>query len=123
MGKGWKEVPEWVFINQDGHPLDGGNLRGRIHYKVCEKAGLRRVRIHDLRHSYATIRITAGHNIADISRQLGYSSIKITVDTYYHWLPNQTRNEVAELDRLGAESATIRNLSATEQNKEPANVS
>ena len=98
---GWREVPEWVFVDQDGKPLDPGNLRGRVHYKACEKAKLRRVRIHDIRHSYATIRISAGHNIADVSRQLGHASIKITVDTYYHWLPSQHLGEVAELDEIG----------------------
>ena len=98
---GWREVPEWVFVNEDGKPLDPGNLGGRVHYKACEKAKLRRVRIHDLRHSYETIRISAGHNIADVSRQLGHESIKITVDTYYHWLPNQHTGQVAELDEIG----------------------
>ena len=101
LKNGWGEVPEWVFVNQDGKPLDPGNVRGRVHYKACEKAKLRRVRIHDLRHSYATIRISAGHNIADVSRQLGHASIKITVDTYYHWLPSQHTGEISELDEIG----------------------
>jgi integrase len=101
MKKGWGEIPEWLFFNEEGKPLDQGNVRARIHYKVCEKSSLRRARIHDLRHSYATIRISAGHNIADVSRQLGHASIKITVDTYYHWIPNQASNEVADLDKIG----------------------
>ena len=33
--------------------------------------------------------------------QLGHASIKITVDTYYHWLPSQHLGEVAELDEIG----------------------
>ena len=103
LRQGWGKVPEWIFINQDGKPIDQGNLRGRVHYKACENAKLRRIRIHDIRHSYATIRIAAGHNIADVSRQLGHASIKITVDTYYHWLPNQNSSEVSELDDLGKE--------------------
>lgn len=99
--KGWGKAPEWLFFNEEGNPLDQGNIRARVHYKVCEKAKLRQVRIHDLRHSYATIRISAGHNIADVSRQLGHASIKITVDTYYHWIPNQASTEVADLDEIG----------------------
>jgi integrase len=86
-----KSQPCWVYLN----------LRGRVHYKVCEKAKLRRVRIHDLRHSYATIRISAGHSIAYVSRQLGHASIKITVDTSYHWLPSQHTGQVTELDQIG----------------------
>jgi integrase len=36
-----------------------------------------------------------------VSRQLGHASIKITVDTYYHWLPSQHIGEVSELDEIG----------------------
>jgi integrase len=76
-------------------------VHGRVHYKACEKAKLRGVRIHDRRHSSATIRISAGHNIADVSRQLGHASIKITVGTYYHWILNQHTGEISELDEIG----------------------
>ena len=95
------QLEGWVFVNQAGNPKDGPNLRNRVHNRICEKAGLRKIRIHDLRHSYATIRISAGHNIADVSKQLGHASYKITVDTYYHWLPNEKKSEVEELDFLG----------------------
>jgi hypothetical protein len=50
-----------------------------------------------------------------VSKQLGHASIKITIDIYYHWIPNENRGEVAELDELGKKSATTRNLSATAQ--------
>ena len=36
-----------------------------------------------------------------MSRQLGHASIKITVGTYYHWLPSQHIGEVSELDEIG----------------------
>lgn len=101
LKSGWGDVPEWAFVNAEGKPLDAGNVRGRVHYKACEKAKLRRVRIHDIRHSYATIRINAGHNIADVSKQLGHESIKITVDTYYKWIDGAHSSQVAELDELG----------------------
>ena len=61
-------------------------------FKILDKAGLRRIRLHDLRHTYATLRIQAGHNIADVSRQLGHHSINITVDTYYHWMPGNEKS-------------------------------
>ena len=63
-------------------------------------AKLRKIRIHDLRHTYATIRLLSGHNIGDVSYQLGHSSIKITYDTYGHWLPGKFKSEVDELDNL-----------------------
>ncbi len=67
-------------------------------YKCLEKAGLRRIRTHDLRHTYATLRIAKGDNIADVSKQLGHHSIKITVDLYYHHLPGGSKDEVDGLD-------------------------
>ena len=67
-------------------------------YKILEKAGLRKIRMHDMRHTYATLRIQSGHNIADVSKQLGHHSINITVDTYYHWIPGTNKSEVDQLD-------------------------
>ena len=68
--------------------------------RSTEKAGLRRVRTHSLRHSYATIRLMKGHNVGDVNYQLGHSSIKITYDVYAHWMPGQFKSEVDELDAL-----------------------
>jgi integrase len=65
---------------------------------ICENAGLHHLRIHDLRHSYATIRLMRGHNIGDVSYQMGHSSIKITFDTYTHWIPGKFKGQVDDLD-------------------------
>jgi len=59
-----------VFTNESGRIIDVNNWRNRVFNKTLKKAGMRRIRIHDIRHSYATIRIQAGHNIADVSNQL-----------------------------------------------------
>jgi integrase len=55
--KAWGEMPAWVFCNEEGRPLDGDNLRHRVFYKVLERAGLRRIRFHDLRHTFASLLI------------------------------------------------------------------
>jgi integrase len=39
LRKGWGSVPEWVFCNEDGGPLDGDNLGHRVFYRVLEKVG------------------------------------------------------------------------------------
>jgi integrase len=104
LRRGWADMPEWVFATREGNPFDPAQVRGRVHYRICEKAGLRRFRIHDLRHTYATLRISRGHNIADVQKQLGHASIKITVDTYFHWLPSDQKNEVDDLDNLTGET-------------------
>jgi len=90
--------PDYVFMNRTGGLIDPNNWRRRVFGKVLEKSGLKKIRIHDLRHTYATLRIMKGHNIADVSNQLGHHSIKFTMDIYYHWMPGQSKSEVDELD-------------------------
>jgi integrase len=92
-------LQDWVFANKNGGTLRYMTLRAVL--TACLKlAGLRNIRIHDLRHTYATTRLLSGHNIGDVSYQLGHSSIKITYDTYGHWLPGEFKSEVDELDNL-----------------------
>lgn len=98
LKKGWNEVPEWLFYNDVGRIIDSSTLRQRVFTKVLEKAGLRHIRLHDLRHTYATLRISKGHNIVDVSKQLGHHSVKITLDTYVHWMPGTKKSEVDGLD-------------------------
>jgi integrase len=99
-----------LFYNEKGGMVNPANLRNRVFNKILEKAGLRRIRFHDLRHTYATLRIQTGHNIADVRDQLGHHSIQVTVDTYYHYLPGAGNREVNDLDQ---KTAPIRNLYAT----------
>ena len=68
--------------------------------RCLEVAKLKRKRVHDLRHSYATIRLLKGHNVGDVSYQLGHSGIQITYDVYGHWIPGQFKSEVDELDEM-----------------------
>jgi integrase len=108
LKKGWGRVPEWVFCNENGGPLDGDNLRHRVFYKVLAKAGLRRVRFHDLRHTFASLLIAQGESLAYVRDQLGHASIQLTVDTYGHLIPGTNRQAVDRLD-----DATIPNPAAT----------
>jgi integrase len=59
--------------------------------RVCKAAGLEIRNPHDLRHTYATILLMAGMSPAYVQRQLGHSSISITVDIYGHWVPGEGR--------------------------------
>ncbi len=91
-------IPEYVFTNEAGNPIDVDNWRRRVFNKALEKASLRKIRIHDLRHSYATLRISKGDNIQDVSNQLGHHSVKLTLDVYSHWMPGKKKAEVDALD-------------------------
>ncbi len=112
LRKGWRHLPDWVFCTEEGQPLDGDNLRHRIFYKALARAGLRRIRLHDLRHTFASLLIQNGESLAYIRDQLGHSSIQVTADTYGHLIPGANRQAVDRLD-----DATTRNPRAT-SNKE-----
>ena len=106
---------EWVFCNEQGNILDPDNLRHRVFYKILEKAGLRRIRLHDLRHTFCSRLIANGESLAYIKEQMGHSSIQVTVDLYGHLVPGSNKQAVDRLDEpvetanAEAESATIRN--------------
>ena len=80
LKKGWEEMPLWVFITEKGTPLIEGHWRDRVFHKTLEKAKLRKIRIHNLRHGYATQMIQAGESLVYIKDHLGHHSIKVTVD-------------------------------------------
>ena len=92
-------VSEFVFSGTKNKFLNRGTLKYVLN-RCLKRAGLHYVRIHSLRHSYATIRLMRGHNAGDVSYQLGHSSIKITYDIYAHWIPGQFKSEVDELDNM-----------------------
>jgi integrase len=79
---------------------------------VLKKAGLRHIRLHDLRHTFAS---QNGESLAYVQEQLGHHSIQITVDIYGHLVPGGNRQAVDRLDDLDESptEATSRNLYAT----------
>jgi integrase len=97
--KNGKPVSDFVFSGVRDELLNRNSFQNALN-RCTERAGLRQIRTHSLRHSYATIRLMRGHNVGDVSYQLGHSSIKITYDVYAHWIPGQFKSEVDELDTL-----------------------
>ena len=100
LKKGHDEIPSWVFCNRTGKPPDLENAKNRHFFPCLEKAGLRRIRFHDLRHTFATLLIQNGEPLAYVRDQLGHSSIKMTVDTYTHWIPGSNREAMDRLPSL-----------------------
>lgn len=96
--KGGYQFSDYIFANRKGKILDRETYKNALN-RCLQSAGLpQHIRIHDLRHTYATIRLLRGHNIGDVSYQMGHSSITITYDIYGHWMPGKFKNEVDELD-------------------------
>jgi integrase len=83
--------PAWtdngfVFVQEDGQPYHPQRL-SKMFAQAARKAKLPLIRLHDLRHSYATAGLEAGVPLLVMSRRLGHSSLAITADTYLHVLP------------------------------------
>jgi integrase len=114
INKGWGKVPKWVFVNSAGNPLDINGWRRRVFYKAIDKADLRKIRVHDIRHTYASLLIQAGESLAYVRDQLGHHSISVTVDIYGHLTPGGNKAAVDRLDDPSPD-ATICNLSATNE--------
>jgi len=75
---------EYVFHCANGNPLSASSVRKQYRHLI-EEHGLRYVRIHDLRHTFAHILLEAdGGNLSGVSRALGHSSIAVTMDVYGH---------------------------------------
>lgn len=87
-----------VFLTPEGTPLDGDNLRNRVFYRLLEAAKVKQIRLHDLRHTYASLLIQNGESLAYVRDQLGHSSIQVTVDIYGHLVPGANRGAVDRLD-------------------------
>ena len=88
----------WVFSFNQRDAMSAPPIKKALDACLV-KSDLPHMRVHDLRHSYATIRLMKNHNIGDVSYQMGHSSIKITFDTYTHWVPGKFQSQVDDLDR------------------------
>ncbi|MBN1103592.1 MAG: site-specific integrase [Deltaproteobacteria bacterium] len=97
-GKGG-EIRETIFHDGHGRPLEQNRVR-RIFKRVLSKAGLREIRFHDLRHSFASLLLSQGESPVYVKEQLGHSSIQITVDIYGHWIQGKKEAGVNRLDSL-----------------------
>jgi len=89
-----------VFPNKEGNYIDPNNLNKRVYHPLIEKAGVKTVRFHDLRHTFASLLIAKNIPIKYIQSQLGHASIQMTMDTYGHILPEVTMQGVNALDSI-----------------------
>lgn len=62
-------------------PLSDPTIRQRLN-EYADKAGVKRIRVHDIRHSHASLLINKGQNILIVSQRLGHSDVTQTLNTY-----------------------------------------
>lgn len=68
--------------------------------KGCEAAGMEKIRLHDLRHSYAAMLIKLGTPILEISQRLGHEDVQTTLRTYGHLYPSANLETDQKLENL-----------------------
>lgn len=83
-----------VFIDTEGGLLRQSNFSRTVWYPVRKAVGIEHVRFHDLRHSAASFMLRAGIHPKIAQERLGHSTIRLTLDTYSHLLPD-SQNEAA----------------------------
>jgi len=87
-----------VFPNKSGKPYDARNLVNREFNPALRRAGLRTIRFHDLRHTYASLLIERGEHPKYIQNQMGHSSINVTMDVYGHLMRTVNQGAAKGLD-------------------------
>ena len=89
-----------IFARSTGEPLEANNLKKRYFKPILEAAGLPAIRLYDLRHTAATLRLVNGEHPKVVQEMLGHASITLTMDTYSHVLPGMQEESAARLDQL-----------------------
>ena len=88
-----------VFTFGGVRPLDPGNTRREL-YKALDRAGLKHVTLHSLRHSFASIMLASGASVKALQRSLGHANASMTLNTYSHLIPEDLGNAMLRADQM-----------------------
>ena len=89
-----------MFANQVGRPIEATNLLDRSFRPLLARAGLPRVRFHDLRHTAATLLLGQGMHPKIVSDMLGHATIAVTLALYSHTTPAMHRQAALAMDAI-----------------------
>jgi integrase len=95
-----RQAFDLVLCSEQGRPHSLPNPTYRYFRPVLEKAELPRIRLYGLRHSCATLLLTAEENPKVVSERLGHSTIVLTLDTYSHVLPTMQQQATARPEKM-----------------------
>jgi len=73
-----------VFMTTQGNPVRSAAFRHRVFLPACERAGVRPIRIHDLRHTCASLLMGNGASPKTVQAWLGHTDLRVTMNTYTH---------------------------------------
>jgi integrase len=106
LAEGLRASP-WLFPGPTGKAMNYRNLVARHFEKIVARAGVRRVRPYDLRHTYATLALAAGVPLHVVSRSLGHTSAGFTAKTYAHVVETLEQQHVDRVQALFAPPARV----------------
>ena len=86
-----------VFVHPDGSPRRPDTLT-KTFRRYSRQVGLNEVRLHDCRHTMASLYLEQGISPETVAERLGHSSVVITLDTYSHLLPGMQEAAAAQFD-------------------------
>lgn len=92
------QEPQWLFPSETGTLLDDRHI-ARALRRVLEKAELPSFSLYDLRHTYASLLLSAGVPLLYVAKQLGHTKPTITLKYYARWIPSGDTNHVGVLER------------------------
>lgn len=107
---------EWMFPSRIkiGQPVDPAYIRKRLHV-VLERAGCKRVRFHDLRHTFATMSLESGMDVKTLATIIGHESSTTTLNIYTHITNEMQKNAAIDIDQ-GIAKATVQSEEEKEEN-------
>jgi integrase len=103
-GARWRDEG-FIFAARFGGPLDPRNVQ-RLYDRILREAGVPKRRLHDLRHTVATLHLQLGTQDKVISEILGHSSTRITKDIYAHVTPVMMTEAASKMEAMGASIRT-----------------
>jgi integrase len=89
----------YIFRQENGLPYHPSRI-SKIFETAAKASGQPRIRLHDLRHTFATLALSAGVHPKVVSERLGHASIMITLDTYSHAIPALAEEAAAKVAAL-----------------------
>ena len=110
LGEIWQDN-DLVFPSEIGTPANPSNIYKWSFHPILEKARLPKIRVHDLRHTCASLLLLQGENPRVVQELLGHSSVSITLQLYSHVLPSLKKQIAKTMDRIlgpGAVSTRLR---------------
>lgn len=88
----------WFVLGYE-KPMTYSRLRDRKN-KICDLAGVKKIRIHDFRHSCASLLISKGANVTLVAKYLGHSKIEETLNTYSHMFESDLNNLINTINKI-----------------------